>query len=314
MKRFSITVLIFIILFVSINYVVFLYYEDKAFKCETISPYNRINRIYSLKNVNADVIIVGNSRAEGSYNDTILSDILRQKCLNIGWSGYPFNYQYYVMLKTYLEQNTRPQYIIQEIGPWAFLDYVNPKYTIEMMPYLDRDGFHFLESICPEITKWDRFRLFRYSGKFGEIMNEIKYFDGKMKKHKGQQSGYQRNYLKHKYSLECDSDIIALFKQYVNECSKDSIKLIFICSPIHIDEGSSYFDMKGFWNIFNGIAKSHNIPVLNYQDLYGNDTTYFMNSMHLNKYGRDCYTKTVAHDLDSLGIIEQTKNTERKIR
>ena len=35
-------------------------------------------------------------------------------------------------------------------------------------------------------------------------------------------------------------------------------------------------------------------------DYYGNDTVFFKNPMHLNSYGKDCFTKTIASDIDSL--------------
>ena len=66
--------------------------------------------------------------------------------------------------------------------------------------------------------------------------------------------------------------------------------------------------MNGFWAIFNRIAKSNNIMVLNYQNLYRNDTIYFQDAMHLNKYGRDCFSRKIAHDLDSLNIIPTKHN------
>jgi hypothetical protein len=115
-------------------------------------------------------------------------------------------------------------------------------------------------------------------------------------------AGFQKNYINTKQSLECDSTIIGLFKTYVKECINNNIKLIFVCSPIH-EEGQRFFDMNGFWTIFEEIAKTNKIRILNYQNLYGNDTIYFANSMHLNKYGRDCFSKKIAHDLDSLNFV-----------
>lgn len=304
MSRFVKNIFIFALLLIicmSPIIIFICYYEEQAYTCNMLRPYLEINRIYSLKDINASLIITGNSRADNSYNDSILSKELGVKCLNIGWSGYPFIHQYNVMIKTYLSHNKKPDYIIQEISPWAFLDHVCPKYSIEMLPYLNRKEFHFLENICPEITMWDRFRLIRYSGKIDDMIKEL----SKIKEMKVQYSpkaGFQKNYINTKQSLECDSTIIGLFKTYVKECINNNIKLIFVCSPIH-EEGQRFFDMNGFWTIFEEIAKTNKIRILNYQNLYGNDTIYFANSMHLNKYGRDCFSKKIAHDLDSLNFV-----------
>ena len=310
MRKFVIKIFLFAILFsISLSplYLYFTYYEKMAHTCNTVSPYRQINRIHNMKDMDANVIVTGNSRAEGSYNDSILSDELGIKCINIGWSGYPFVHQYHVMLKTYFSQNKKPDYIIQEIGPWAFLDHVNPIYSLEMFPYLNQSNFHFLEEICPEITKWDRFIMIRYIGKLAQIYNEILYIKGIEKKYPIRY-GFKSNYIKKKQALERDSTILNLFKNYIIECKENNIELIFVCSPIHILEGQRFFDMDGFWSIFNKIAKENNIMILNYQNLYGNDTTYFANSMHLNKYGRDCFSHKIAHDLDSLNIISARHN------
>ena len=105
--------------------------------------------------------------------------------------------------------------------------------------------------------------------------------------------------------VESDTTIINLFKGFVNECKDQDMELILVCSPIHTDDGTKYFDMDAFWTIISSIVKDKDIPIMNYQDLYGSDTTYFIDPMHLNKYGRDCFTKILAHDLDSLGYLKR---------
>ena len=214
------------------------------------------------------------------------------------------------MIQTYLSQNEKPKCIVQEIGPWAFLDYVGPKYTIEMMPYVNRNEFSFLKDICPEITDWYKYRLIRYSGKIDRMIKELAYMEWQIYKKKHfppKKIEFNKNYLGHNIDLECDTSIINLFVKYVKECSNNNINLVFACSPMHKEFGQNYFDMDGFWEIFNNIAKDNGITVLNYQDLFGNDTTYFTDPMHLNKYGKEYYSKKIAHDLDSMNIVPSSE-------
>ncbi len=130
MKRFLTTIVLFAIVFVTFWSVILNKWERYACTIEDEHPYCRINFVTNYVNENPDLVILGNSRAEDSYSDSILSAQLHKKCINLGWSGYPFNYQYHVMWRTYLKNNSSPEYVILEIGPWAFLDYVNPIYIL----------------------------------------------------------------------------------------------------------------------------------------------------------------------------------------
>ena len=277
-------------------------FEYYASQCTTISPYKNLNRIDQLKNFDADFIIIGNSRAEQSYNDSIFSDKLDMKCVNIGWSGYPFDYQYNIMYKTYMKNNKPPKYMLVEIGPWAFFDYVNPNYIVEFLPYLNRKEFEFYIDLCPEVLQIDRYcPLHKYAGmgtKIDEQLKKIRNGDD-IRKHK---NTFTHNYIKEEKPLENNPNIIKLFRSFLTECDTQGIKVILICSPIHTDEGKVFFDMNRFWNLIHNLVPSK-IPILNYVDLYHNDTIFFADPMHLNPYGKDCYSTKVANDIKSLHIL-----------
>ena len=116
---------------------------------------------------------------------------------------------------------------------------------------------------------------------------------------------WNSNYITGSCRLECDTAIIRVFNTFIDECLENDIQLILICSPIHLKDGASHFDMDGFWKIINSSIKNKDIKILDYENLYGNDTLYFQDPMHLDDgYARDCFTKKVAHDLDSLGILQ----------
>ncbi len=294
-------------------------FEQFTYKNKSLDPYCRINFVTECKDVNADLIIIGNSRAEGGYNDALLSKQTGLKCLNLGMAGYPFNFQYHIMYKTYVKQNSIPKYILVEIGPFSFFDYSTPQYTIEMLPYIDRTEFKFYFESCPELSYLDHYRIIRYAGKYQEMVSEIKKLKESEKTTDLQtlltndslgntempdnNNGYEENYLKKEtFDLEKNPDIIKIFNSFLYECEEQGIKVILVCSPIHTTDGASHFDMTGFWSLIEKIAKNHKVKVLDYETLFGSDRRYFSNSMHLNTYGINCFTRTIAHDIDSLFI------------
>jgi hypothetical protein len=299
MKRFIYKIIIFVGLLSLLTSIPCLVFEKRAKRCTTRHPYCRVNLAINSENINADLIIMGNSRAEYHYNDSILSEKTGLRCLNLGWAGYPFDYQYNVMYRNYMEQNIKPRFILQEISPYVFFDYFFPKYTIELLPFINRPEFKFYIELCPELSYLDKFIFVRYGGKLYEVCDELSLLE--TTDSLGEK--WRNDFITKMHEVEKDTTIMNLFERFVDECKDQNIKLILIYSPMHTDNGEKYFNMDAFWSIISKVVKDRDVPVLNYHSLFGNDTTYFRDAVHLNKYGKDCFTRKVAHDLDSLGLI-----------
>lgn len=296
LKNSLLYTVIVLLLISAVVYPLSLKFEQSAYACKTTAPYCRVNMIYDSKGIDAKLIIMGNSRASG-YDDSILSDMLGIKCFNIGFAGYPFIYQYHIMYKTYMSQNIRPDYIIQEVGPWAFLDYVMPKYSIDMCPYINRENFNFLKEITPELSYADNFRLVRYAGKLNKVINEFDNIDESGDTIPPEQTFHRCGLIAGKQKFEHTPENISLFKQFIEECSTNNIKLILVCAPILKEVSASYFDMDRFWNLIDSINQDSQLTVLNYMDLFGNDTTLFKDYIHLNTKGTELFSKRVGSDL-----------------
>ena len=303
LKNALIYITIVVLLISAVVYPISLEFERRAYACKTTAPYCRINMIYNTKGNDAKLIIMGNSRASG-YDETILSERLGMKCFNIGFAGYPFIYQYNIMYKTYMSQNSRPDYIIQEIGPWAFLDYVMPKYSIDMCPYIDRENFSFLKEITPELSYADNFRLVRYAGKLKKIFKEFNNIDESCDSILPDQAFHPSGLINGKQKFEHTPENISLFKKFIEECSTNDIKLILVCAPILKDVSSMYFDMDRFWNLIDSIDQDNRLTILNYQDLFDNDTALFKDYIHLNTKGTEEFSNKIGRDLSQ--ILERT--------
>lgn len=303
MNRFLKNALLFItivlLLISAVVYPISLEFERRAYACKTTAPYCRVNMIYDTKGNDAKLIIMGNSRASG-YNDSILSEILGIRCYNIGFAGYPFIYQYHIMYKTYMSQNSRPDYIIQEIGPWAFFDYIMPKYSIDLCPYIDRESFSFLKEITPELSYADNFRLVRYAGKLKKVINEFDNLEEISDTVLPNQTFHPSGLINGKQKFEHTPENISLFKKFIEECSTNNIQLILVCAPILKDVSSTYFDIDKFWNLIDSINQDSKLMVLNYQDLFDNDTTLFKDYIHLNTKGTEEFSNRVGRDLKQI--------------
>ena len=256
-----------------------------------------------MKNVDADLVILGNSRAEGGYDDALMTSLSGMKCLNLGWCGYPFDFDYHVMYNTYLSQNKKPRYIIVDAGPWAFFDHVSSVYSIEMLPYINRPEFKFYVEMCPQLSKADRFLFVRYFGKLGKVIKELYSFEHP-NTNPIKEKRWSKDYFGKPQKLECNRKIVYLFHDFLDECLAEDIEVIVVVSPMHIEDGSSYFDMDDFWTILKSCAAGTGFKIASYLDYFGNDTIYFSDPAHLNDHGRNVFSAKLIHDLDSVGIIQ----------
>ena len=302
MKRFLFRLTLFFITLAVICIIPCWIFEKKAKECTDIAPFSRFNMV--VNSFNADVVVLGNSRAELSYNDSLLSALTGKKCLNLGVSGYPFDFQYNVMYKRYLLHNEKPHTIIVEVGPVAFFKHTVNPYTIELLPYVNDDDYRAYIDLCPELTIADKIMFVRYFGKLDLVMKTVNKFEKHTKKNNLRTTDWEKENDSIKYGLECDTAIVHLFCDFIDECKEQETEVLLVCSPIHADFGSRLYDMDNFWKIIKYCTRGKRMPIISYQDFFGSDKRYFADPMHLNKYGKDCFSIQLAHDLDSLGLLK----------
>lgn len=303
MKKFLQQVLLFWAIICIVHIIPCIVFENKAKSSTDKVPYAKINEVIKMADVDADLVVLGNSRAEGGYDTALMNGMSGLKCLNLGNSGYSFDYSYHIMYENYIKHNKKPKYIIVEVGPWCFFDQIGPIYTIQMLPYINRPEFKFYIDLCPQLSMVDKMLLFRYVGKQRKVMEEIVYLRRPLDQKKETKTSWCKDYFGKPQRLEHRKSTIELFASFLNESKAQGIDVILVCSPLHVDDGLRYFNMDGFWNIVRYCNMGKGFPMVTYQDYFGNDTTLFSDPAHLNDAGKRLFTAKLMHDLDSVGII-----------
>ena len=273
---------------------------------KVIPPYYSLNKVYNAVGVDADLIIIGNSRAQGHYNDSIMSANLGFKCINIGWSGYPFDYQYHVMYGAYMRQNVRPEYIITDISPYAFFNYVTTHYIIELLPYIAQPEFKFFYDLCDDVSYSDCFLLVRYAGLLDKIIKETAVVSETDETPNGTDTiqHFNRFIGPPKMShLDINPEILNVFTNYIDECLAKGIKMIFVCSPMHVTICKQLLPLDEFWRLTDSITAGKDITILDYSSLFDSDSTYFNDPLHLNSIGQRCFSEKLSRDLDSMHLV-----------
>ena len=256
--------------------------------------------------INADILIMGNSRAWCQYSPLILDSILGTNSYNIGLDGSAFNRQKarYDIYRHY--QKRKPKYIIQNVEFFTLGGYTVGYEREQFMPYLmypyyrDRikqeEPFSFGELYIPmyryyKNNVYDDYFKFDYiinKGFFGE---EFTWDDSKLKSTKP-------------YIANIDTTLLQLFTDYIEELQSDSIVPILVSAPVYVGVTDVVLNINEINNMYKQIAEQYNILFLDYSNaMLSQDTTYFYNATHMNKKGAELFSTQLAYDLDSLGII-----------
>jgi hypothetical protein len=127
------------------------------------SKFGSLNRVMSGA-VDAEVVINGSSRALVHYDPRIIQQVTGYSAYNLGMNGVLIDVQLAV-LKSYLQRNSRPKIIIQNLESFTFKT-TKPGEIYDpaaYLPYLNDEALYSaLRAIDPAVWKWRHIPLYGY--------------------------------------------------------------------------------------------------------------------------------------------------------
>jgi hypothetical protein len=305
MKKFILKGILFFLVMVSVAYSLD-YAISSGLKQMQDYRFQTWNDIVNSK-INADVIVMGNSRAFSHYVPSVFDSVLQVNSYNLGIGGHPFNVQY-LRYKLYEEHNTKPALIIQNIDFLTLNQSVIGHEREQIFPFvsdcilrnnLQDYGFTFGEIYFP---------LYRYFGYPMVIKNGLFEFFGF--KHYNSQSSYkgyrpetgnwddtELNKLK---TIEPDMNpvTIRLFDEFLSHCKMNNIQVVLVNSPIYYKATLKLNHKEQYNSLIKGFSKKYNIPYFDYtNDPICNDSTLFHVAVHLNQQGAEKFSTKLANDI-----------------
>lgn|SRR5574344_955695 len=274
------------------------------------------NDMYSDKSYH-DVIIMGSSRAENHFSPKILDSVLNINCFNLAINGSQINRQI-AKYHAYCRCHSKPKYVVQNID-FTTLGIRTGYEREQYYPYFLSDKLLISEMSQFEKFSWmeNNIPCFRYYGyplliQHGLGISKVAtghtsvgiLYKGFSIVNGGWHGESYRKQTKILYNK--DSLALQIFDNYLKELKQDGVKTIFVYSPLYIGATNKIENIEGMYKMYDSFAVKYNIPILdyNYWSLCS-DTTCFYNAMHLNKKGAEMFSRKLAHDLDSLGIIKR---------
>lgn len=315
MKNFIKQVLLFFLPLIFLSVVLDFLISNQLKKSNThaFREYPVWNDIYS-GNINADILIMGSSRAWRHIDPNVMEDSLGMTSYNLGMDGQHLPMQLW-RYETFLKKNHTPKVIIYSLD-FFMLTQSNELFNKDQfLPYL---LFNFdAEKNLKKYIGYEyfdyRLPLIRYCGASKAIFHtaRISLFPNSMKK--GRKKGFyaenkQWNHdfekakaKKKRYNAIIDSSILIQFDKYLEDCKQKGIKVILVYSPEYIEGQKFVSNRVEVIRTFANLAKKYNNPFLNYSsDTISFQKALFYNATHLNKRGADLFSIKLASDLKKI--------------
>ena len=311
MRKFLLRILYFI----SITFTLALFFDIlisyRLFNNSTEHKYQQWSNLYK-DSLESDIIILGSSRAWVQYSPNILDSLLDVNTYVLGLDGSGINRQMIKYDNYKRLSKIKPKLLIQNI------DFLTMKTTYgyereQFFPYfvIDRE-------LVNSYQTYEKFNLFeqylpcyRYVGYPNEVRKSINlhssYKTPLYKGYYGIDRKYNGSQLREIKILESllDSTMIIKFDKFCADIKADSISMCFVYAPVYIEATNKLVNKDDMYKAYQTIANKYNIPILDYNyHPISCDSTNFYNATHLNKKGSILFSTQLAHDLDSLGILQ----------
>lgn len=315
MKRFVYNLLLFCLLPLPVLYGLQMI-VDSGLKKSNHGLYAAWNDIYD-GTINADLLIMGSSRAELQISPTILDENLKINTYNLGISAWTFPMQN-ARFNIYLKYNAKPRYVVHSLDLQMFSRREDLFNYQQFLPYLnDRDIKSAAKGYKGEFTRAQYyFPMFKYNGNMDLAAAGFLEFFNLAESRRISVKGYREQDLEWDGSFETfkkkfpdgythafDSKVAEEFDAYLKYCKENDIKVILVFSPEYIELQPLIVNRKEIMSVFESLSKKHDVPFLDYSSHpIAFNKTYFYNSEHLTKGGAELFSEVLAQDLRKLGV------------
>ena len=261
--------------------------------------------------LDADLVIMGSSRAWVQYDPAILDSILQINTFNMGIDGSGLNRQIirYEVFDHY--QAKKPKYIVLNVDYFSATNWTIGYEREQFFPYMWDPYMRKVISKVEPMSWGERYiPVYRYTTYKG-LYNVVHEKPWDAKTYKGYM-GHDKTWNPEAYNeissfhFKADERVMAMFEQFLEERKQEGISIIFCYAPIYIGATEKVENLEEFFAYYKDYAVRYDIPILDYTyHELSMDTTYFYNATHLNRQGAELFSTLLARDLDSLNLIKR---------
>jgi hypothetical protein len=254
---------------------------------------------YSIDSTQAEILVLGSSRANHHYVPEVFEDSLDMSFYNTGRDGNFILFNY-ALLKSILKRYT-PKIIILDINPnEIFLNQDRYDRLSSLLPYYK--DHHEIRDIVQLRSPYEKLKLISAIYPFNSSLFTIGIGNFEYNKtRKGDRKGYVPLYKKlndttlitlKQIDLPIDSIKLKVINSIAELCKDKNISLFFINSPVYARSEQSRSI-----NIIEQILQKFNAKLVNYTNdsFFLNNPSLFQDISHLNEKGAAIFSGKVVH-------------------
>lgn len=251
--------------------------------------------------INAEILILGSSRALTHYDPRIIQERTGRTAYNIGLNGSQTDMQV-ARFKTYLQHNKKPTLLIFNLDLFSFQVTHGGAYDPgQYLPYINEpDLYAALERINPEWWKTKAIPLYGYAVedlRFTWILGVISRFKANaVEDHflgfKPRATQWTGDFERFKamnpkgIDFEIEPEGIREMEGLLQLCQQQGIKVLLVYSPEYREIQALTNNRLEVFAKFDGLSKKFRVPVWDYSGSpISSRKEYFYNSQHLNTDG-----------------------------
>ena len=257
---------------------------------------------FTVEKVDADVVVIGSSKASHHYVPQMLEDSLGMTAYNCGQDGCFFLYQNCVI--NMLLDRYKPKMIIWDIQPGSFTshnekEYQNIRY---LSPYYPQSVWtkRYIDSESKKMPLRMQSRMFAYNSKalnylFPLVIGSSKTENGYIPlPNEGYIYPEKRRSEKTEMPCPPNEEYLSLLSATLKRCKDEGVVVQLFVSPEYNYESDVYLAAV---KDISYVSYDKGIPCHNYHSLAANDSTLFKDASHLNDKGARLYTAKVVQDI-----------------
>jgi hypothetical protein len=261
--------------------------------------------------VNSDLVIMGSSRAQGMIDPTMIGANFDTKAYNLGIIGYSFEMQY-LRNQLLIKYNRKPKVIIHSLDIFMFQKGTELFQAYQFLPYMlwndemrqatiGYKGYKLLDYYIPLIRYYGKGydALYYYRSTFSTRENYHKLGFRSMTIPWQEDTNYR-------IKINIDLGILKLFDNYLAQCKRSNIKIIFVYPPEYYWGQNKIINRSKIFTYFKNYSKKYNIPFFDYsKDSLSYQKKYFNNTEHTNTLGAKIFTRDLIDTLKKTRVLDR---------
>ena len=261
--------------------------------------------------INADILILGSSRALAHYDPRIIEQVTGRRSFNIGLNGSQTDMQL-ARLKSYLRHNKPPSTLLFNLDTFSFQTTHGGVFDpAQYMPYInwEPDIYDALKRIDPSIWKSKFIPLYGYT--VGDLRFEWMlgiaslfhwrpaedHFLGFNPREKAWTDEFEQMRAMHPDGVHIDIEAsgVEQMEEMLRLCRDRHIRVVLVYSPEYVEMQELTNNRSEVFNKFEELSRQFHVPLWDYSgSALSTDKAYFQNSQHLNAQGARKFSLEIA--------------------